>query len=224
MTSWLLFTALINELWHSLLVEIKEEYSCLTLFKSNLKPILLWNLPDFEHTRYHTWFYSELVGNLQEKLPKTLNKFTSKTNETYYVKTSCNVSNDFELSNVSEEVRFFVASIPVKLLEWTEFEQNFLETVLLLRNIINLLIKLSIFPEECKIAKLKLIFKKDARTDPKNYRPISFLPLVSKIFEKSIEFQIEDYFNKKKLICIYWSGFRTNHSTDFCLAQLIDFV
>ena len=88
----------------------------------------------------------------------------------------------------------------------------------------NLSIKLLTFPEECKIAKLKSVFKKGARTDPKNYRPISFLPLVSKIIEKSIHFQIEDFLNKKKLIYMYQSGFRTNHSTDLCLAQLIDFV
>ena len=68
------------------------------------------------------------------------------------------------------------------------------------------------------------MFKKGARTDPKKYRFISLLPLVSKIIEKSIHFQIEDYLNKKKLIYMYQSGFRTNHSTDLCLAQLIDFV
>ena len=55
-----------------------------------------------------------------------------------------------------------------------------------LRNMINLSIKLSTFPEECKIAKLKPMFKKGARTDPKNCRPISLLPLVSKIIEKSL--------------------------------------
>ena len=93
-----------------------------------------------------------------------------------------------------------------------------------LGNIINLSIKLSTFPEECKIAKLKPIFKKSVSTDPKNYRHIFLLPLVSKIIEKSIHFQIEDYLNKKKLIYMYQSGFRTNHSTDLCLAQLIDFV
>ena len=38
-----------------------------------------------------------------------------------------------------------------------------------LRNIINVSIKLSTFPEECKIAKLKPIFKKGTWTDPKNY-------------------------------------------------------
>ena len=45
--------------------------------------------------------------------------------------------------------------------------------VLPLRNIINLSIKLSIFPEECKIPKLKPIFKKGARTYLKNYRSIA---------------------------------------------------
>ena len=83
---------------------------------------------------------------------------------------------------------------------------------------------MSTFLEECKIAKLKPILKKGASTDPKNYCPISLLPLVSKIIEKSIHFKIEDFLNKKKLIYIYQSGFRTNHSTDLCLAQLIDFV
>ena len=63
---------------------------------------------------------------------------------------------------------------------------------LLLGNIINLSIKLSTFLEECKITKLKPIFKKSARTDLKNYCSISLLPLVSKIIEKSIHFQIED--------------------------------
>ena len=93
-----------------------------------------------------------------------------------------------------------------------------------LKNIINLSIKLLTFPEECKIAKLKPIFKKGVRTDPQNYHPISLLSLASKIIEKSIPFQIEDYVNKKKLIYMYQSVFRKNHSTDLCLAQLIDFV
>ena len=44
-----------------------------------------------------------------------------------------------------------------------------------LRNIIHLSIKLLTFPEDCKIAKLKSIFKKGPWTYPKNYRPISLL-------------------------------------------------
>ena len=53
----------------------------------------------------------------------------------------------------------------------------------------NLSISLSIFPDDCKIAKLKPIHKKESKTEPKNYRPISLLPLISKIMEKVIHNQ-----------------------------------
>ena len=129
-------------------------------------------------------FYSKLTVGPQEKLPRAPNKFSSQTTKNYYAKTSCNVSNDFEFSSVSEEdVKKILLSldtskaagidqIPVKFL------RDGAEVLALpLGNIINLSIKLSTFPEECKIAKLKPIFKKGARTDPRNYRSIS-LPLI----------------------------------------------
>ena len=60
------------------------------------------------------------------------------------------------------------------------------ETILAkpISQICNLSIKYSIFPSDCKIAKLKPLFKKGSKTDPQNYRPISLLPLVSKIIDK----------------------------------------
>ena len=175
--------------------------------------------------------YSELAGGLQEKLLRAPNKFTSQTTKNYYAKTSCNVSNDFESSNLSEEVikKILLSLDTSKATRVDQILAKFLRDgaevlALPLRNIITLSMKLSTFPEEFKIAKLKSIFKKGARTDPKNYRPNSLLPLVSKIIEKSIHFQIEDYLSKKKLIYMYQSAFRTNYSTDLFLAQLPYFV
>ena len=99
----------------------------------------------------------------------------------------------------------------------TKFLRDVAEVLALsLRNIINLSIKLSTFPEECKDPKLKPILKKCGRTDHKNYRPNSLLPLISKIIEKSIYFQVEDYLDNKKLVYVYQPDFRTNRSTDFC--------
>ena len=154
-------------------------------------------------------FYSELTVGLQEKLPRAPNKFSSQTTKNYYAKTSCNVSNDFEFSSVSEEdVKKILLSLDTSKAAVIEqipakFLRNGAEVLALpLGNIMNLSTKLSNFSEECEIAKLKPMFKRGARTGPKNYRLISFLPLVSKIIEKSIHFQIEDFLNKKKLIYI----------------------
>ena len=48
----------------------------------------------------------------------------------------------------------------------------------------NLSISREVFASACKVAKLKPIFKKSKKTDPSNYRPISLLPVISKIIEK----------------------------------------
>ena len=57
----------------------------------------------------------------------------------------------------------------------------------------NLSILSSSFPDGCKIAKLKLLYKKGLKTDHQNYRPISLLPLISKIIEKVILDQTQEY-------------------------------
>ena len=85
-------------------------------------------------------------------------------------------------------------------------------------------IKQSLFPDQCKIAKLKPLFKKGSKSDPTNYRPISLLPAVSKVIEKTIQIQTQEYLDKNDLLYKYQSGFRANFSTDSCLAQLTDFI
>ena len=50
----------------------------------------------------------------------------------------------------------------------------------------NLSITTGIFPNSWKMAKVTPIFKEDAKTDPNNYRPISVLPVVSKLIERIV--------------------------------------
>ena len=90
--------------------------------------------------------------------------------------------------------------------------------------ICNLSIKLSTVPDECKIAKLKPLYKKGKKTDPKNYRPISLLPVISKILEKVIHDQTMEFVTKKNILYKFQSGFRKFHSTDSCLSYLQDKV
>ena len=58
-------------------------------------------------------------------------------------------------------------------------------------NLCNLSMKRSKFSLDRKIAKLKPLYKKGSKTDPKIYRPVSLLPLVSKVIEKVIHNQTE---------------------------------
>ena len=64
----------------------------------------------------------------------------------------------------------------------------------------NLSIKLNSFPRSCKIAKVKPLFKKGSKTNPQNYCPISLLPLLSKIIERIVHDQTEEFFIKDMLL------------------------
>ena len=80
--------------------------------------------------------------------------------------------------------------------------------------------KRSKFPLDCKIAKLKLLYKIGSKTEPKNYRPVSLLPLVSKVIDKVIHNQTKIFLNKNKISCKYQSGFRKSFSTNSSLTLL----
>ena len=64
------------------------------------------------------------------------------------------------------------------------------------------------------------MYKKQSNLEPKNYRPISLLPLLSKIFEKIIHSQTQSYLDENNILYKYQSGFRARHSTDTCLSLL----
>ena len=137
---------------------------------------------ELENANTFKRFYSELARGLQEKLSRVPNKFNSQATKNYYANTSCNVSNDFEFSNVSEEdVKKILLSLDTsKAAGMDGIPAKFLRDgaqvlALPLLNIINLSIRLSTFLDKCKISKLKPILKGSARTDSENY---CLLPLV----------------------------------------------
>ena len=66
--------------------------------------------------------------------------------------------------------------------------------------IINQTLTTEIFPDKLKIAKVVPIFKKDSKKEFQNYRPISVLPVISKIFESVIHDQLNEYVYKQQII------------------------
>ena len=84
---------------------------------------------------------------------------------------------------------------------------------------VNHTIKNEKFPDSLKKADITPVYKKDDPTDKVNYRPVSVLPLLSKIFEKVIYNQLREYMDLflNKLLC----GFRKAHSTQHALFKLL---
>ena len=70
-----------------------------------------------------------------------------------------------------------------------------------------------IYPTEWKMARVTPVFKKGVKSNLNNYRPISVIPVVSKVFEKNVYDQLYQYLNDNELLSSCQSGFRSLHST-----------
>ena len=80
--------------------------------------------------------------------------------------------------------------------------------------------KYSIFSPDCKIAKLKSLLKRGSKTAPKNYRRIFLLLQVSKIIEKVIHDETQNFLHKNDDIYRYQLCFKRFFSTYLCLSYL----
>ena len=89
-------------------------------------------------------------------------------------------------------------------------------------DIINLSMNSGEYPEQLKIAKVLPIFKKGNPSLASNYRPISVLSCINKIFEKIISKRIYNFLEKYNLLYEFQYGFRQGHSTSHALVEITD--
>ena len=76
------------------------------------------------------------------------------------------------------------------------------------------------FPDDLKMTKVTPAFKGGDRDDLGNYRPISVLPTVARIFEKLVYDQMYAYFLNNGLLGDRQFGFRSLHSTALALSKV----
>ena len=92
----------------------------------------------------------------------------------------------------------------------------------LIASIINSCISMSIFPSEFKKACVIPLFKGGDKNDPNNYRPISILPTLSKVFERHIANQLKHFLKQTNILFSNQSGFREDHSCQTAFIRLAD--
>ena len=88
----------------------------------------------------------------------------------------------------------------------------------------NNMVENCIFPDCLKISKIIPIHKNGSKVDVKNYRPISILPYLSKIFERILADNILSHLMANKLLSNHQFGFRKGHSTEMAFNMLIIYI
>jgi hypothetical protein len=91
----------------------------------------------------------------------------------------------------------------------------------LLKPLINDSLSLGIFPECLKTANVIPIFKKGELSNMNNYRPISLLPVLSKVFEKVLNNQLTNIIDNGYIDDNQF-GFRQGHSTEDAVIKFVD--
>ena len=94
----------------------------------------------------------------------------------------------------------------------------------ILSKIINKSLSTGHFPKSQKIAKVIPIHKSGDNKLVDNYRDISLLPLLSKIFEKVAKFQLTSYFEHFNLFTQNQFGFRQNQSTSNAIIHTLQYI
>lgn len=93
-----------------------------------------------------------------------------------------------------------------------------------LAKLFNKCIQQGAYPRELKISKTVPIFKTGDKTLPSNYRPVSLIPVFSKIFEVLLKNQLYSYFEENNLFMDEQFGFRKGKSTTGAILRLCDFI
>ena len=138
-------------------------------------------------------------------------------------------SADFSIPTISErEVLEIIKSLPSNVATGLDGISSPLLKLIApavapsLAKVINCSIINSICPAQLKLARVTPIYKQGSKTDLDNYRPISVLPVISKILEKHVCKHFIAFLTNYDLLYKCQSGFRANHSCETILVKITD--
>lgn len=171
-------------------------------------------------------FFANIAESTLQSLPNC-----PQTYETYISKLKINKKLHFKFREVSYiEVRDAIDNIKNKSSK-DIYDMN----IILIKSLKNLLIipltKLinnsiikGIYPSCFKQNKVIPIFKKGSKLDVNNYRPITLIPVLSKIYEYLLKSQLYEYFEYNNLFTSSQYGFRLNKSTTSAITELLEYI
>ena len=178
----------------------------------------LVNDPDIIVNEFNAYFVN-IAKNLADSIP-VADHFSTYLNDPS--------DNTFKFDRVTErDVAYIIHNLKNK----KSYGHDYLSNILLKRAqatlvkpltfLINQTLTTGIFPRELKISRVKPLFKKGDPMLFSNYRPISLLSSISKIYEYVIFHQLLNYMDTNKLFYNDQYGFRPRHSTELAAVRFV---
>ena len=112
-----------------------------------------------------------------------------------------------------------IHTYPVKILKEIKYVISSV-----LSHIINKSLQQGYFPSQLKLARVIPLHKGGSVEDLNQYRPISILPLLSKIFERVVYLQLYNFFEKYDVLTPFQYGFRKNKSSIQAVLDQLEFI
>ncbi len=170
-------------------------------------------------------FFKNAAINITNKIPKPHNTYEHYLNKTPQVHDSFNFKPVTPLE-ILKSINNFTnkSSSGFDMISPKILKNNAVKLTPAITILINKILTSGNFPEYLKTSKITPLFKKGLETDINNYRPISQLPILSKIAEKIMIDQMLQHLNNHKVITKYQFGFRKLHSTDHAVISTINHI
>ena len=176
-------------------------------------------------------FFTAIGKNLQSKI-LSLSDIVWKAQDHSQLHQKMNPNNNsFEFTATSpREVLAIIKKLKRKVSEgYDEIPASLIidgaeELAVPLSHLINRCLAHSVFPTAEKCAKITPVHKSDEKTVMDNYRPISVLPVLSKVFERIVHNQLYTYLEENNLLSDCQFGFRRKSSTEHAVTYFSDFI
>nr|CAI5824567.1 unnamed protein product [Callosobruchus analis] len=176
-----------------------------------------------------TWIPERLIGYFSTiPINTTYNSAMPQTdvNPIHYLQDINPLNMEFKFREIFNEVRDIIDQLSNKKVLIYGLTVPLIKSVknliiVPITKLINSCIRCSIFPRGLKRALVTPIFKKGDKHQVSNFRPISLLPIISKIFERALSLQIVNFFETHNLFTSKQFGFRKDRNTTLAMLDLL---